>query len=263
MTKDIFTKIIFGAIIFLIGLTLAVPLIVGNDFFFPFIFPKALTFRVLVEVIFVLYFLLAYLSPEFRPKFNWLFGLLAGFITVAFVAAIFGINFYTSFWGDIERSEGLILWLHLLAYFLVLISVLREKHWLWLFNYSLIIGLIVSLQALAQAFNLGFINSGGSRVTAMFGNASFLAAYMIFQLALAAFLFLKRQEMLYRIIYALLGFLYIFVIINTQTRGAFMGLVAAALVGGALLIFYRSADKRIKIAKIVYVSLIILTGVSI
>ena len=70
---------------------------------------------------------------------------LAAFVGIAFLASILGVDFKFSFWGSIERSEGLLLWLHLLPFFIVLTSVLKKReYWLIAFDYSIVITLIMS-----------------------------------------------------------------------------------------------------------------------
>lgn len=248
MQKNIFEKVIQGLLYLVLGLTLALPIIVINDTFFPWIFPKVFAFRVLVEIALVFYFFLVCLNKDFRPKFNLLTIILASFVLISFISSFFGINFYSSFWGDMERGEGLILWLHLLVYFIILTSGIKEKkHWLWFFDFSLLIGFFSFIQVLMQIFNIGGLESqAGERVTAFFGNPAFLAAYMIFLTAIAAYMCIQRKEIIYRAIYAILFFLFIFVTFKTLTRGAILGLGFGIFISFAILFFSKETNKNAK-----------------
>jgi len=241
-------KFLFWLVFSLAGLVLVAPLVVSNNYFFPYIFPKALFFRVIVEVALVAYLLLAAWDKNYRPRLNLLFIIFCLFVLTAFFSSLCGVNFSSSFWGDMERSEGLILWLHLAAYFFILIGILREKkHWFWLIDFSLLVGAIVVFQGLAQNFNIGQLKSeGGVRVTAMFGNASFLAAYLILELGLALYMICRRQEIIYRVLYAFLIVGLLAVAVMTLTRGAVLGLIAGLFVVGVISFFSQNVPKSLK-----------------
>ena len=102
------------------AICLAVPLFVDNGFFFPFITTKILMFRIAVQIMLLAYLILNMVSGEYRPRFSKLGLLLGLFILIAAISSALGGNFYSSFWGDIERAEGLILWLHLFVLFVIL-----------------------------------------------------------------------------------------------------------------------------------------------
>ncbi|MFA6322579.1 MAG: O-antigen ligase family protein [Candidatus Buchananbacteria bacterium] len=252
-------------ILYLTGLILFIPLIppVVNDlFYFPYIFPKALVFKVITEALVVLYFYLVYLSRRYRPKINWIFLFLVFFLFSAFISSFFGLDFGKSFWGNIERSEGLVFWFHLLAFFVVIINVFKEKSdWHFLFNLSLISGFVISLIALCQIFGLKIVASpGGLRATAWFGNASFLASYMIFQVALAAYLFINNANWYFKTYYAALFLLFIYVIFNTSTRGAIFGLVFGLLFCGGLILLRKDLSLKIRLTSGALIIVLILSG---
>src|SRR3989344_1463457 len=138
-----------------IGLVLFSPILVDNRFFFPFITTKVFLFRIVVEVLLLAFLMLNLSSDAYRPKWNWLTVFLSAFIVVAGVSSALGHNFYVSFWGDIERGEGLLLWLHLLVFFVMLTSVVKTRRaWLALLDFSLGSSLLLGLFGLGQALKL-------------------------------------------------------------------------------------------------------------
>ena len=159
-----------------------VPVLMYGGFFFPFIFAKALVFRVIVEIIFVLYLLLISININYKPRFTIIFFAFLAYIVLTFVSSLFGSNFYLSFWGDIERSEGIVLLLHLFAFFIVISAFIKSKKECLLSYDAAINGsLVVGCFALGQKLHLDFVlNSGEGRLSATTGNPAFLAGYLIF-----------------------------------------------------------------------------------
>lgn len=221
------------------ALALAAPLFVNNSFFFPFIATKAFLFRIVVEIMLLAFLYLALVDEQYRPKRNILTIILGLFIIGAFISSFLGVNFYGSFWGDMERSDGLFLLLHLAAFFVILTSVIKtEKTWARFFDISLVVALLVSLFAVAQSLKLeSVLATSGDRADATFGNASFLAGYILFQIAFAAYLFWKRNSKIARIYYGTLAALFIWVIFATQTRGALVALVGSIVFSSLLLVW--------------------------
>src|SRR3989339_2243986 len=95
----ILEKLIWADLIFI----MLVPIYLDSDFFFPYIFSKALAFRVLVEILLLLWLRYVYLKKE-KIKIDWLTIIFAVLLIFQFISSIFGENFYFSFWSNIERS---------------------------------------------------------------------------------------------------------------------------------------------------------------
>jgi len=114
-----------------------IPLIINGDYFFPFIVPKTLIFKVIVEIIFLSFLGLAVLKKEYRPKINLIFILFFLYLVAISFSSLLADSFYFSFWSNNERSEGILLLLHLFAYLFILSGFLRRlKDWLFLFEVS-------------------------------------------------------------------------------------------------------------------------------
>lgn len=167
---------------------LFLPVVMNSSYFFPFIVPKNVFFRIAVEIIFFSWLALLHINPIYRPNFkkmNKLVWAVAGFFIVNLVAAIFGIGLYSSFWSNYERMSGLFHFAHLLMFFFVLISVLKNREdWNRFFSFSIFTAVLMSMLGLAQYFEIPFLlqSSGGKRLTGSVGNATFFAAYLLFNL---------------------------------------------------------------------------------
>jgi O-antigen ligase len=264
MTKYL-EKISLNTIFIGIAITLAVPLVVGSNFFFPFVFPKAVVFRLAVEVMLVAYLVLLWKNSSYAPKLNIISGSLLGFGLIAFISSIFGANFVNSFWGDMERSEGLILWLHLIPYFLIVSSVLNNRdRWFRFFDLSIVFTLFLSFFALGQMFEWkAFLSPGGTRVSATLGNAAFFAAYLIPHIFLAGYLFFERKQLWQRSYYALATILFITMLFQTEVRGAMLGLIGAGFSIALLAILNNQEKPVIRKTSVIILTLIFLSAVGV
>jgi len=191
--SNILIKFIKSGVFFI----LFIPLIMYHRAFFPFIVPKNVLFRIAVELIFAAYLILIHLRPEFKPKFNKLTWLVISFFGVSTIAGIFGIGWYRSFWSNYERMSGLFHFYHLLAYFFVLINVFKnKKDWHSFLSFSIFSGTLMTLLGFAQWMQIPFLlkSSGGSRLSGTVGNATFFAAYLIFNLFFILYFWAREKR---------------------------------------------------------------------
>jgi len=132
-----------------------------------------------------LWLILLLFDAKYKPRKNWVLVMLAIFVGVVALSSVFGENFYRSFWSNYERMEGLITYLHLLAFFLVLAGTMKtERVWNRLFNTTLFASAIVAFYGVFQLFGI-LKTHQGNRLDATLGNASYLAVYMVFHIFLA------------------------------------------------------------------------------
>ena len=222
--------------------------IVSGSMFFPFITGKNFSFRIIVEIITALWLILLLFDAKYKPRKSWVLAMLAIFVGVVALSSVFGENFYRSFWSNYERMEGLITYLHLLAYFLVLAGTMKtEQIWNRLFNTTLFASAIVAFYGVFQLFGI-LQTHQGSRLDATLGNASYLAVYMIFHIFLALAFFYRAQD--YRKwIYLFVVILESFVLYHTATRGAILGIIGGLLISW-ILIAVLSSNKKNRLAHI-------------
>lgn len=238
-----------------------IPLIVKSTYFFPYIVPKTLAFRITIEVIFLAFLGLAIIKKEYRPKINLVLVLFFLYIISVFISSVAAGSFYFSFWSNNERSEGLLLLLHLFLFLIVLSGFLRRlKDWLIVFEAFFVSGLLVSLVALGQYFNLSWVlgSSGGIRLAATIGNAGYVAGYLIFNIFFGLFLFFFRKNKYLRGYYILGILLQIFIVLNTLSRGGILALVfSLSMFTGYLVFFYLKSNKLVRNTGIIILLLMV------
>ncbi|NQV88644.1 MAG: O-antigen ligase family protein [Parcubacteria group bacterium] len=244
-------------------LTPFISFVVLNDFFFPFITGKAFVFRIIIEIITLLWLLLILRDKSYAPKFSWIFIAVATFLGVMTLADIFSINPFKSFWSNFERMEGLITLFHLGAYFIVASSVLNTKKlWDRLFQTSIAASFLMGLYGLLQLAGKIVINQGGVRLDGTFGNAAYLAVYMMFHIFLTAYFLMTRKNSLgLKFFYYIAIVLQFIILYFTATRGAFLGLVGGMILAMALIILFEKERLVMKKTAIgILVGIFILIG---
>ena len=197
MNQQRITRTLLNIIWLSMLLILFLPLIMHSRFFFPFIVPRNVAFRVIVEIAFAAYLVLAYLEPSYRPKMHRLAWAVLAFLGVSFLAALVGLNFNRSFWGNYERMSGLFHQLHLVLYFFVLYNTFkRHEAWHSLLTFSIFTSSLMSLLGFAQWLQIPFLlaSSGGERISGSVGNATFFATYLLFNLFFLLYFWAKERR---------------------------------------------------------------------
>ncbi|TET83989.1 MAG: hypothetical protein E3J36_02590 [Candidatus Nealsonbacteria bacterium] len=177
-------------------LVLFAPLIISGRYFFPFVGPKSIYFFALVEIIFVAYLLLILLKPKYRPRFNILLIAIILFVAVLILSSFLGEDFSRSFWSKYERMTGLLMWFHLLAFFVVLSSVFKKREdWFKIFGVSVFAAILMGIISLLAKIDINLLGGMGisTRGGATIGNSSFLGTYLLFNIFLALYLLLKSR----------------------------------------------------------------------
>lgn len=226
-----------------------VPFLVADSLFFPFITGKNFYFRVIVEIGFAAWLLLALRDAAYRPRKSWVLWAFLAFVAIIGVADIFGVNPWKSFWSNFERMEGYVTTLHLFAYFLVASSVLAtEKLWQRFLQWSVGSSALVSLYGILQIAGKATINQGGVRVDATFGNATYLAIYLIFNIFFAVILAARESAtVLQRYVWGAIAALNTYVLYHTATRGSILGLIGGALLTALIIALFDKAERRRRI----------------
>lgn len=246
----------------LLAIVLIAPFFVSKVMFFPFIAGKGFFFRIVVEIIFALWLILAMIDKNYRPKSSPVLWALTAVVAVLTLSTIFSTDPYRSFWSNFERMEGLITHLHLFAYFLVLISVLKSgRDWRRFFYAIAASGAGMGLYGYLQALGVLAISvQSGPRADGTFGNASYMAVFMLFNIFIAAFLYFFEPKKWLKNVFGVAALLEIPVIFLTATRGAILGLMSGIILLALLLSLF-SKDKRIKIVSFSAIAgIIILAG---
>lgn len=229
-------------------------LYVDSRLFFPFITSKTTVFLLATEIMLVAFLFLTWFDKKYKLQINLLTILITFYLLILTVASLLGNDFYRSFWSNNERSDGILLLIHLLLFVLVLTSRFRTfKEWLIIFDIFLIASLGVSLVALDQYFggNHFIASSNGARLASTIGNAGYVGGYMVFGVFLSLFMFFKRNNNWLKVYYAFIFLLELFIAIQTQTRGAYLALAIGLSILFAYFTLFYFNNKQLKILFIV------------
>lgn len=219
-----------------LALLFLTPLIVTSFFFFPFITGKNFFFRIVTEIMFGAWVMLAFIAPAYRPKKSFIFTALFIFIGSLVFATLLGENPYHSFWSNFERMEGLVTYLHLFALFLVAGHTIKNpREWSFYLIISLTASVFVGLYGFCEHFfysTAQFCKTGseGGRIFSTFGNFIYLAVYALFQMFIAAGLFIGSKDRFLKIVFGGIFFINLYMFILSGSRGASVGLIAGLFV---------------------------------
>lgn len=233
------------------GSVFAVPfvlLIVHSSLFFPYITGKNLAFRALVEIGFAAWLLLSFYDKTYRLRYSPVTIAIGAFVLVMAIANLFGEYAPKSFWSNFERMEGWVTLVHFFLYFLVLESTLHtEKLWNRFLKTALVAGTLIALAGFGQFLGIFDVSQGTAwRIDGTLGNSSYLGVYMLFQMFIAAWLFLRERSRNMRYFYGALFFFFAFILFNTGTRGSILGLLGGGVLGFAYLALMAERGALIK-----------------
>lgn len=233
-----------------------------SGFFYPFILTRTLYFILLIQLALSLYiFLLALNFKKYKPHFNLATLLFLSFLAINFLAAIFGLDFYNSFWSSFERMEGVISLIYLSFYLFLLTNIFKDKKdWLLNIRVILAVSCLVSLYGIVQRYNIfNVFEAGTTRVGSTIGNSAFLAGFLLLAIGSGLYYYFQEENKKYRNISLAVTFLNLAVLLMTGTRGAILGLVVGLFVFMIInAIFVRGKLRQYSIAGI----LIVLIAVS-
>lgn len=167
-----------------------VPVVVLPGFYFPYITVRAVFFRVLVELATAI---VLYLVVRRKVTFNFrrdvVFWALAAWTGANALSAAFGASPIRSIFGDHERMGGVWFWVHLLAYYVALRTVLRPADWWRLFRIAVGVAAVIAAYGLAQYwFRPVYFPIGGIEAGATIGNPGLLAVYLLANIAFCGLL---------------------------------------------------------------------------
>ncbi|GAC1490715.1 MAG: hypothetical protein NVS1B5_15560 [Gemmatimonadaceae bacterium] len=226
--------------------SLLVPVIVASGFFFPYVVPRNIFFRVIVEVgAATLVLALSFGRKTLDLRSEPIFWSLVAFLGASLLSALVSPARAHSFFGDFERMGGVWAWLHLVLFFLLL-RTLRDEDWGWVLKAALAVGVFVSFDAIARHSWLGLSPQSGAIVVAAssstLGNSGLLAAYLLMNVALAGYLAATRVR--FRLVYFAGGGVSLLALIYAENRSALIGLVSGAIVGAIIFATASTGSKK-------------------
>ncbi|MES2006521.1 MAG: O-antigen ligase family protein [Patescibacteria group bacterium] len=250
-----YTKWLNWGIITGLFLALFIPFVVSSggvipSMFFPYITGKNFAFRIIVEIVFGLYVLLAIRDAKYRPQASWILYAVGAFVLWMGLATLTSVDPIKSFWGNFERMDGYINTLHLFLYFITAGAVLSaNKLWDKFFQVSVAASLLQGLLAVSQVFHwfgLSPSSQSGVRADGTFGNATYLAVYMLFNFFITLFLIsgILKDKKGIKNSWVLLSFYGVALVLQflavffTETRGAILGLIGGLIVGALYIAIF-------------------------
>jgi O-antigen ligase len=200
---------------------------------------KAVIFRIIISI---LAFLFAYeivfkrisiaLVKEKIKSVYVFFWLLISFWGIYLLATIFSLDPHFSLWGNPQRNGGFVNFTFYVIFALLTFLIIRKKDWQKIWNFSIIVGIIVCLVAIFQQFGLfgNYLVSFEFRPVSTMGNAIFLSLYLTLLTFLTISFGLKTSKRYKKVFY--LSSAALFIIVNVflvQTRGTIVGLAAGLI----------------------------------
>jgi len=190
--------------------------------------PKAVFFRTVIEIVFAFYICLLLFNQKYLPKKSFLLSAIFLFYAILFAESIFGINFYRSFFGGMQRGEGLIIHLHLIAFFIIMTGVFsKREEWLNLLKMSVLVSAVSSFAAILQQLKIySFYNmfDSASRLSGTMSNPDLFACYIVLSIFVAIFLLASEKNKNLKILWLSLIFLNCYTLFFSGTRASWGGL---------------------------------------
>lgn len=243
------------------------PLLVTDVFAFPFISIKTFFFYGVVELLFSFWLYTILIDKSYRLTRKQLLFFIPAVLYIIWMSlsGIFAYNPSLSFWGPIERGTGLLTLYHLLAFSILIVSLINHDGKVSinkLLKYFLFGSFILAISVWLgdEGFNLPYSILQKSTGGGLVGNSSYTAAYFIFSLFFCIYvLFEKEISKGWKVFTSIVLFTILFspLFINIyglfvnkgvlgSARGAFLGIIVGI---GAILLIYLALSKK-KVLKI-------------
>ncbi len=267
--SNLFISYIIG-LIFLVG-----PLLYDASLFLVFDLPKRTWLLAGIELVFAVWLISKLYALTKRkqwqlaaPSPRWL--LFLGLVAASILATLVAYNPHQAFWGNYYRAEGLWLYLHYFALFLLSAALSREAGCRRVILAGIALGgVALSWMTLAEYTDLlpyaAWKNPAAyeGRLVSPFGQPNIGASYLA--LALPACLsFWLSLPWKYKAATSPLGIAYAYAFLATGSRGAFLALLAVALVfSGIYGLRKLHADKKVPLARFAALgaALLLISGV--
>ncbi|MBZ9572254.1 O-antigen ligase family protein [Patescibacteria group bacterium] len=228
--------------IYLIGffLILILPLFNIPPWLSPPAFGKTVIFRIILSLIIFLFLWNFFFSEErklfsnlyfLRGKSRLTFYLLIALFLIFLLATIFSLDRHFSFWGSPYRAGGFLNFAFYLIFGVLAFLTVHKKDWQKIWNFALIIGVLVSIIAILQQFELfsKILIPYTYRPVSTLGNPIFLAIYLLLLSFLALTFGIQEKSFKKRFFYFSVLALMLYAILITETRATYLGLAVGIL----------------------------------
>ena len=237
---------VFQLFTILVSGCLFIPLFFYGGFRQPFQAAQVLSFYVLVQCAFPFFLSLIVTRPELRP--TWKNPVTLSFflyIVAMTISAAFGVDPWNSFFGNGNRLDGVILWMHLFVFYQYLLVLFQSteqtrKQTIRIFlSIAGICGLIGILQILHLAPSAD-TELYGTRSSSTIGNPIFFAATLLIPFFLSIGMAMKEKNVNWKRAFIAITIVTGLGIASSQTRGAFIGL----MIGGFVWLISEGVSRR-------------------
>jgi O-antigen ligase len=174
--------------------TILVPVVLLSRFFFPYVSARNIFFRACVLLALGLFILAATGWRNLIPRGDRTFRWMCFYALAMIISALFGASPWHSFFGEFERMGGIIAWLALLLFYVLMRTLMTEDWRIWFARGVLIIadfGVIFSSNgSLPGSFSAvpRSISSGGA-----IGNGGLLGAYLLLCVVFSVYLLINER----------------------------------------------------------------------
>ena len=179
------------------------------------------------------------------------------YLILLFFSTLFSLDIKYSLWGSPLRGGGFAVYSFLIIYSLILFLTLKLKDWQKMWDYFFAVGVAVSFIAIFQKFRVFaiFFVERPDRPVSTLGNPITLSLFLVPLIFLSISFAIIQKNNGKKIFYLFCSFLFLFVILISATRAAFLGLA----IGFLFFIFlFPSKTKKIIRIRIILIILAIL-----
>ncbi len=255
-------------LVYLIGflLIVALPVLGFPPWFFPPSWGKAIFFRIILSIMtfFVLWQLLAkkYSFSMIQriiqrgSAVRMVVLLLIALFSVFFLATLFSLDLQFSLWGSPYRGGGFLNFAFYIIFAILAFFILRPKDWEKVWIVAFIAGILVSLIAIFQKFEIltEVLIPRADQPSSTIGGPIFLALYILL-LSFLALSFGIKEKGKKKFFYFSSFFIFIFTIFIAVSRASYLGLAAGFLY---FLFLYPAVSKKLTWLKIFFGILLVL-----
>ena len=236
-------------------LILLLPLFNLPPWFSPPAWGKTIIFRSIISILLFLYISQSLIKEKITIKTSAVLWFVLGLLTISTLSTVFSQDIMFSLWGNPYRSGGLINFAFYIIFAVLAFLVLKKSDWPKMINFSIFVGIFVSLIAIFQQYALftKFFVPALNQPWSTIGGSTFLASYLLILTFITLSLTIKSIKNLDRkwFFYLPSLLLFIFIIILTISRAGYLGL----LIGGLYFILFWPKNRKLKS---IVISLIIL-----
>jgi len=234
------------------------------SWFIPFNWGKTIAFRIILSVL-IFFFLWQVLFKNIKlstvknkiKSVSLPFWFLISFLLISTLATIFSLDVGFSLWGSPMRGDGFANFIFYIIFSLLTFLIIRKNDWQKLWDFTIIIAILISLIAIFQQFGIfkEFLSPIYFRPSSTLGNPIFLAIYLLLLTFLSLSFAIKSKSIIRKIFY-FLSFLIFFgvSVFLAQTRAAFLGLAIGSI---WFLFVYPKRWKKIKIFSAIFLIILI------